>query len=62
MESSRVPCVSRGKQTERAGVHDTARDIITGRWMLAIVSPVYPLLTCKWKLIAEPWMLHHFHR
>jgi hypothetical protein len=40
MESSRVPCVSRGRRTETAGVDDTARDIITGRWMLAIVSLV----------------------
>jgi hypothetical protein len=38
MESSRFPRVSGGKQTERVGVHDTARDIITYRWMLAIVS------------------------
>jgi hypothetical protein len=38
MESSKVSCVSGDKQTERVGVHDTARDIITDRWMLAIVS------------------------
>jgi len=38
MEGSRFPRVSGGKQTERVGVHDTARDIITYRWMLAIVS------------------------
>ena len=38
MESSKVPCVSSGKQTERVGVHDTAREIITDRWMLPIVS------------------------
>jgi hypothetical protein len=39
MESSRVPCASRGKQ--RVGAHDIARDIITGRWIvLAIVSLV----------------------
>jgi hypothetical protein len=40
MESSRVPCVSRGRQTETAGVHDTVRDIIYRSLVLAIVSLV----------------------
>ena len=40
MESYRVRCMTRGKRTELAGEHDTARDIITGRWMLTIISLV----------------------